>query len=138
MDKNGLIYDLVTSIRCLGIDFRAVDHLDTVAVINPSKQQGAYDINTATPFDIAHELFHALHHDVHRLAANDVRNPQERDANAAATKYLWNLYLNNGGTEEYIQHFVDVSGVPAYRIERLLLDDSSLNGVLFSNTNVIY
>ncbi|MBU7568564.1 hypothetical protein KGP39_07390 [Weissella hellenica] len=120
MNKNDITDIITRDIRRLGVDFRAVDHLDAIAVINTKENRGLYDKNQATPFILAHEMFHKLNNHVKRHYENDIRNQQEHDANVAATAYLWSIYVQLGGTVEYVQHFIEVSGTPDYLIERLL------------------
>lgn len=121
MDKYDIIDIIIRDIRRLGVDFRAVDHLDAVAVINPKENRGLYDRNQASPFILAHEMFHKINNHSKRKFDNDIRNQQEHDANIAATAYLWAIYVQLGGTVEYVQHFIEVSGTPEYLIERLLV-----------------
>lgn len=120
MNQQDIIDRIVSDIRKLGVDFRAVGKLDAIAVISTSKNRGLYDKNEATPFILAHEMFHKINNHGKRKCENDIRNAQEHDANVAATAYLWSLYIQMGGTTEYVQHFIDVSGTPDYLIERLL------------------
>lgn len=120
MGQQDIIDIIISDIRRLGVDFRAVDELDALAVISPSLDRGLYDKNRATPFILAHEMFHKMNNHGKRKYDNDIRNTQEHDANVAATAYLWSLYIQMGGTTEYVQHFIDVSGTPDYLIERLL------------------
>ena len=111
---------IVNKIRQSGIDFRAVSHLDSVAVINPTKKCGAYDVNEATPFNLAHEFFHAKLKHRRRRYDYDVSNAQEHEANVAAVNYLWRLFIMFGGTVEYANVFIKTSGAPMYLLERML------------------
>lgn len=111
---------IVDKIRHAGVDFRAVEHLDAVAVINPLNNKGAFDKYVATPFNLSHEFFHKKFNHRKRNREYDVSNPQEHEANVAAANYLWQLFLSLGGTREYSQRFLDISGTPEYLLERLL------------------
>ncbi|MDR3189884.1 MAG: hypothetical protein LBT80_01610 [Lactobacillaceae bacterium] len=119
MNQQNLINELVDLIRIKGFAFMPVDHLDAVAVININKAVGMYDVNAATPFDIAHEYFHIIHNDTYRKNDYDIRNPQEKDANESAVELLLNMYKNAGGTMEHIQNFIDITGAPDYWVVRL-------------------
>lgn len=120
MDRNDLINELVSNIQKLGVDFRAVDRLDAVAVINTTKNVGAYDRHIATPKDIAHEYFHKINKHRKRRLENDVRNYQERDCNEQATEFLWNIFISEGGSIEYSQLFLEISGCDDYWLQRIL------------------
>lgn len=120
MDRNDLIDELVSDIRTLGVDFRATEHLDAVAVINPTKNVGAYDAHTATPKDIAHEYFHKIEKHQKRQYENDVGNEQEVDCNKKATEMLWDIFIREGGSIEYSQLFLDISGCDDYWLQRIL------------------
>lgn len=120
MNQQDIMDIIVGDIKRLGVDFRSVEKLDVVAVINPSKNVGAYDKYRSTPFILAHELFHKLNDDSKRHYLNDIRNPQEHEANVAAAGYLWSIYVQLGGTVEYTQHFLEVSGTPDYLLDRIL------------------
>ena len=60
MGQQDIIDIIISDIRRLGVDFRAVDELDALAVISPSLDRGLYDKNRATPFILAHEMFHKM------------------------------------------------------------------------------
>lgn len=120
MNRQDLIDELVESIRSLGVDFRAVEHLDAIAVINPTKNVGAYDTYRATPKVIAHEYFHKLEGHKRRRFENDVRCSQERDCNEQATEFLWEIFIREGGSIEYSQLFLEISGCDDYWLQRIL------------------
>lgn len=120
MDKLELTNELVDSIRRKGVQFKPVPHLDVVAIINPTKMIGAYDANTATPQDIAHEYFHVELKHKRRRFTNDFSNEQERECNYHATLFLWEMFLEQGGTPEYSHHFLKVSGCEEYWLERIV------------------
>lgn len=65
-------------------------------------------------------MFHKINNHGKRKYENDIRNQQEHDANVAATAYLWSIYVQLGGTVEYVQHFIEVSRTPDYLINRLV------------------
>lgn len=113
MNRYDLIKEIIKNIEKLGIDFRAtVDLEGPSAVVNITKKQGAYNPLTATPFHLAHDMIHVYFKDSHRVCDYDIQNPLEKRANRMAIQYLWDLFLENGGSIDYFYQFIKVTDCP--------------------------
>ncbi|MCW0953231.1 hypothetical protein OIT44_03970 [Weissella ceti] len=127
MNKDELMNELVSSIKNRGVNFVGFDHLDAIAVVNPDRMIGAYDKNRATLFDVTHEFMHLELGHIERGNGYDFTNEQETTCNAVTTQYLWDMFLFHGGSIEYAQHFIEVSGCPDYWVDRIITPDVDLS-----------
>lgn len=112
MDKQDLISFLISEIKKQGFEIFNNADLPIPAVVNVSKKLMIYNQDTATPFEIAHELSHIINKDCHRRYEYDALNPQEIRANREAVLMLWQEFEGQGGNYSYFSLFVDLTECP--------------------------
>lgn len=112
MNQNELNALLISLIEREGVDYRPNIFDNQNAWTCPPLGIGAYNPESSTPFDHAHELQHIINRDdVHRGACDTVK-PYESRANVGAILMLWGLWLDYGGDTEHFDQFCAVTGCP--------------------------
>lgn len=112
MDKQDLIFLLISEIKKQGFD--VVDHskFPLSAVVNINKKVLIYNSTTITPFKLAHELSHIINKDSHRTNDYDALSVHEIRANREAILLLWQAFEDQGGNLGYFSLFVDLTDCP--------------------------
>ena len=133
MTKQELLNEIICKIENLGIELKS-GHLEgAAAYISPYYGWGIWDKERATPFTLTHEYIHAKYKDKVRCSDNDFNNPCEIRANKEAIILLWDIFIENGGSLEFLTKFIENSGCPFEQTlsiikgkSTLLLDHSNL------------
>lgn len=112
MDKQDLIYFLISEIKKQGFEIFSSTDLPIPAVVNINKKLMMYNQDTATPFGLAHELSHIINKDCRRRHDYDALNPQEIRANREAVLMLWQAFEGQGGNYSYFSLFVELTECP--------------------------
>ena len=114
MNKQELNKYILQQIENNGITIYNSELFPIEPVINIKKKIMVIGSIPITAFKSAHELCHVLYGDMHRGGENDACNPQEIRANKKAIEYLWNIFLENGGSYDYFNIFIDLTDCPFY------------------------
>lgn len=112
MDKQDLIYFLISEIKKQGFDVVGHNLFPLSAVVNINKKVLIYNPTTITPFKLAHELSHIINKDCHRTNEYDALSVHEIRANREAILMLWQVFEQNGGNYSYFSFFADLTESP--------------------------
>ena len=112
MDIQELTDFIIKKISSLGIDYRPYNYDNQIAWVDCYLKIGGYNPDTATPFNHAHEYIHAFYKDDTRLCEYDKHSPAEQRANKESIILLWELFISNGGNDNDVALFCDLSGCP--------------------------
>ena len=131
MDEQDIIDVYLGKIERLGYEILEAPLEGPNAVINTLLNKLAYNPDEITPYDAVHEYFHAINGDTCRCGELDVRNPLEGRANIKAIKLLWELFLENGGSQSHFTNFLDITGCPRDLTEIVISSEyNALNAAL--------
>lgn len=123
MSRQELLEYLLEEIEKCGFKICDIKSMPLPAVINVDARVMIYNSDEATPFEVAHELIHIINKDKHRGKYFDAINPQEVRANHEAILLLWEIFIANGGSYEYFNVFVNITGAPFELAESIIKNE---------------
>lgn len=102
---------LIKKIEKSGIVYRCGSYDNQYAWISTTLGIGGYDKN-CTPFDHAHEVGHIYYGDSFCENECDSFSKYESRASKYGIELLWEMFIETGGSPQYFDIFLDLTGCP--------------------------